>query len=56
MTARELALLMAPLRFELEGLHSACWGDHRIIYRVDEDMGRVVVEVIQHRADACRRR
>lgn len=45
-----------PLRFELEGLHSARRGDHRIIYRVDEEAHRVFVEVIQHRSDVYRRR
>jgi mRNA-degrading endonuclease RelE of RelBE toxin-antitoxin system len=54
--AEEPHRLGRPLRFELEGLHSARRGDHRIIYRIDEDMGRVVVEVIQHRADTYRRR
>ena len=44
-----------PLRFELEGLHSAHRGDYRVVYRID-DMRRVVyVETIDHRADAYRR-
>ena len=45
-----------PLRFELEGLHSARRGGHRIIYRIDEERRVVVVEAIQHRADVYRRR
>lgn len=44
-----------PLRFELEGLHSARRGDHRIIYRIDEEARRVMIELIQHRSDVYRR-
>jgi mRNA-degrading endonuclease RelE of RelBE toxin-antitoxin system len=40
-----------PLRFELEGLHSARRGDFRIIYRIAEV---VTVVAIEHRADAYR--
>jgi mRNA-degrading endonuclease RelE of RelBE toxin-antitoxin system len=40
-----------PLRFELEGLHSAHRGD----YRVDDRRRRVQVLVIDHRADVYRR-
>ena len=42
-----------PLRFELEGLHSARRGDFRIIYRV---AAPVTIIAIEHRADAYRRR
>ncbi|MGH8899992.1 MAG: type II toxin-antitoxin system RelE family toxin [Egibacteraceae bacterium] len=44
------------LRFELEGLHSSRRGDHRIVYRIDEQQRRVIVETIQHRADVYRPR
>jgi mRNA interferase RelE/StbE len=44
------------LRFELEGLFSARRGDHRIVYRVDEERRTVVVEAIGHRADVYQRR
>lgn len=44
------------LRFELEGLHSARRGDHRIVYRIDDRRRLVIVEAIEHRADVCRRR
>lgn len=44
-----------PLRFHLEGLHSARRGDHRIIYRIDDGGGRVIVEAIGHRSDIYRR-
>ncbi len=42
-----------PLRFELEGLHSARRGDFRIIYRVG---GPVTIIAIEHRADVYRPR
>lgn len=45
-----------PLRFELEGLHSAHRGDHRIVYRIEEERRLVLVLAIEHRADAYRRR
>lgn len=40
-----------PLRFELEGLHSARRGDYRVIYRIDH---RVTIVAIEHRADVYR--
>ena len=41
-----------PLRFELEGYHSARRGQYRVIYRVAEH--EVIVDVIKisHRSDA----
>lgn len=42
-----------PLRFELEGLHSARRGDFRIIYRTTEV---VTIIAIEHRADVYRTR
>ena len=41
-----------PLRFELEGYHSARRGQYRVIYRLDER--EVIVDVIKisHRSDA----
>jgi mRNA interferase RelE/StbE len=44
-----------PLRFELEGLHSAHRGDYRVVYRIDEGRQRVEVLAIDHRADVYRR-
>jgi mRNA-degrading endonuclease RelE of RelBE toxin-antitoxin system len=44
------------LRFELDGLHSARRGDHRIIYRILDDEGRIVIEAVDHRSSAYRRR
>jgi mRNA interferase RelE/StbE len=43
-----------PLRFELEGLHSAHRGDFRIVYRIDEPSRTLYIEVIAHRADVYR--
>ncbi|MEE6283260.1 type II toxin-antitoxin system RelE family toxin [Georgenia sp. MJ170] len=43
-----------PLRFQLEGLHSARRGDYRVIYRIEDT--RIVITEIDHRADAYRRR
>ncbi len=42
-----------PLRFELEGLHSARRGDFRIIYSIGDV---VTIIAIEHRADAYRQR
>lgn len=44
-----------PLRFELEGLHSAHRGDYRVVYRIDDRRRRVEVLAIAHRADVYRR-
>ena len=44
------------LRFELEGLYSARRGDHRVIYRIDHEGRRVIIEAIAHRGDVYRRR
>jgi mRNA interferase RelE/StbE len=46
-----------PLRDELTGLRSARLGTRwRVIYRVDESKRTVIVEDIQHRSTAYRRR
>ncbi len=44
------------LRFELSGLHVARRGDYRVIYHINSDLRRVVIDVIEHRGDAYRRR
>lgn len=44
------------LRFELEGRHSARRGDHRIIYRIDDERRAIVVLAIEHRSDVYRPR
>lgn len=41
-----------PLRFELEGIHSARRGDYRVLYRVDEV---VTILAVEHRSDVYRR-
>ena len=40
-----------PLRFDLEGLHSARRGSYRVIYRIG---ARVSIIAIDHRADIYR--
>ena len=50
------ARLGKPLRFELEGLHTARRGDYRIIYRIDHGRHRVEIVAIEHRSDAYRSR
>ena len=46
-----------PLRGELAGFHSAQPGtDWRVLYRIDESKHTVIVEDVQHRSTAYRRR
>ena len=46
-----------PLRGELAGFHSAQPGtDWRLLYRIDESKHTVIVEDVQHRSTAYRRR
>ena len=45
-----------PLRFELEGLHSARRGDYRVIYQIDPAEQTVTIMAIQHRTDVYRKR
>lgn len=45
-----------PLRFDLEGLHSARRGDFRVIYRIDETRRIVTIVAIDHRSDVYRPR
>ena len=46
-----------PLRDELAGLHSARLGtEWRVIYRIDDSKHAVIVEDIQQRSTAYRRR
>jgi len=44
------------LRNELEGIHSARRGTYRVLYRIDEDAGEVIVLRIDHRSDVYRAR
>jgi mRNA interferase RelE/StbE len=44
-----------PLRFELEGRHSAHRGDYRVVYLIDHRRRRVFILAIGHRADVYRR-
>jgi mRNA-degrading endonuclease RelE of RelBE toxin-antitoxin system len=45
-----------PLKFELQGRHSAHRGDYRVVYRIDAKRKVVYVEAIEHRADVYRPR
>ena len=45
-----------PLRFEVEGLHSARRGDYRVVYQIDPAEATVTIIAIQHRADVYRPR
>ncbi len=45
-----------PLRFDLEGLHSARRGDFRVVYEIDDDEHRVTIVAIDHRGDNYRSR
>jgi mRNA-degrading endonuclease RelE of RelBE toxin-antitoxin system len=45
-----------PLRFELEGLHSARRGDYRVAYRTDDRHATVAIDTVAHRSDIYRRR
>ena len=49
-------MLGKPLRFELEGLHSARRGDYRVVYEIDQEQDEVTIIAIQHRSDVYRRR
>jgi mRNA interferase RelE/StbE len=40
-----------PLRFELEGYHSARRGQYRVVYRIDDHHVVVTVVKIAHRGD-----
>lgn len=46
----------APLRDELEGIWSARRGTYRVLYRIDEKGGEVIVLRVGHRRDIYRRR
>jgi mRNA interferase RelE/StbE len=50
-------LVGKPLRDKLAGFHSARLGaEWRVLYRIDESKHAVIVQDIQHRAIAYRRR
>jgi mRNA-degrading endonuclease RelE of RelBE toxin-antitoxin system len=44
------------LRNELAGVWSARRGTYRVLYRIDEERGEVIVERIEHRSQSYRRR
>ena len=43
-----------PLRFELEGPHSAHRGDLRIVYRMADEARTLSIEIIAHRSEVYR--
>ena len=45
-----------PLRGDLAGLHSARVGAYRVVYEIDDPAARVLVVMIDHRADIYRPR
>lgn len=45
-----------PLKLGMDGLWGARRGDYRVIYRIDDDAGRLEIVAIEHRADAYRPR
>lgn len=49
--AENLHRVGKPLRFDLEGLHSARRGSYRVIYRIE---ARVSIIAIDHRSDIYR--
>ncbi len=51
---REPHLVGKPLRGELAGIWSARRGTYRILYRLNEGSGEVIVVRIEHRRDAYR--
>lgn len=44
------------LGFDLAGSWSARRAEYRVLYRIDDEIGLVTVDVIAHRSDAYRRR
>lgn len=45
-----------PLRFDLEGKHSARRGDFRVIYEIDDQQHLLAIIAIDHRSDVYRPR
>ncbi|MEV1116692.1 type II toxin-antitoxin system RelE/ParE family toxin [Actinosynnema sp. NPDC049800] len=45
-----------PLRYELEGVHSARRGAFRVLYEIDDERREVTVLRVEHRADVYRPR
>jgi mRNA interferase RelE/StbE len=48
------AQLSKPLRGALEGLRSARSGDYRVLFRLDEERGRIFIRRVDHRAHVYR--
>ena len=54
--AREPYRVGNPIERELSGLFSARRGPYRLLYRVDDELERVYIVHVDHRADAYRPR
>jgi mRNA interferase RelE/StbE len=52
--AREPRRVGKPLQRELSGTFSARRGPYRLLYRIDDEAGRVYVLRVDHRADVYR--
>jgi mRNA-degrading endonuclease RelE of RelBE toxin-antitoxin system len=52
--AREPRRVGKPLQRELAGTFSARRGPYRLLYRIDDEAGRVYVLRVDHRADVYR--
>ena len=52
--ATEPARVGKPLRADLEGIYSARRGTYRVLYRINDSRGEVVVLRIDHRRDVYR--
>ena len=50
----EPARVGKPLRADLEGIYSARRGTYRVLYRINDSRGEVVVLRIDHRRDVYR--
>lgn len=52
--AREPQRVGKPLQRELAGLHGACRGPYRVLYRIDDDARTVFIVHVDHRSDVYR--
>lgn len=48
--------LSKPLRYELEGWHTARRGDYRVTFRIDDEQHTLTIGRIEHRAHAYKTR
>ena len=48
--------LSKPLRYDLEGWHTARRGDYRVTFRMDDDKQQLVIGRVEHRGTVYKRR